>query len=266
MWNAVAGQNPVHDARRARIRSLPSVGISPDGEVIATTGRDGRVILWDAADGTQRRRMSGHVYRVGSLAFSPDGKVLATGGWDNLIILWNVAKGLESRRLTDDQFVWSVAFSPDGQYLAAGTGGADKTCLRLWDLTSERKQPKTTWKGFGDAIVSIDFSPDGSKLVACGSPVRQFDLKRSTAQTLDGNRAAFLRYSPDGRWMIGYVDDRLRVWDSVTRAEELAIPMGFVHDARFTPDGRHVVTANANGNPVRDSAFQLTAELQCAAD
>jgi WD40 repeat protein len=55
-----------------------AIAFSPDGSRLASAGRDGRAIVWDAAGGE-----SLHVWKlpgpVESVAFAPDGRHLACG-------------------------------------------------------------------------------------------------------------------------------------------------------------------------------------------
>lgn len=66
-----------------------AVDFSPNGDLIASGGADGRVRLWDL-QGKQIAAMEGHSGRVLSVAFSPDGKTLASGAAYDLIRLWEL--------------------------------------------------------------------------------------------------------------------------------------------------------------------------------
>jgi WD40 repeat protein len=66
-----------------------AMAYSPDSAILATSGGDGTVRLWDTATGAQTAVFdSGIPKRVGALAFSPDGKRLLAGGHDGIVKGW----------------------------------------------------------------------------------------------------------------------------------------------------------------------------------
>jgi WD40 repeat protein len=68
-----------------------TLAFSPDGRLLAVTGRDGAVRLWDVAARRELRRLDGGQGRVGRVAFAPDGRSLAVGGADGTVLVWDVA-------------------------------------------------------------------------------------------------------------------------------------------------------------------------------
>ena len=81
---------------RGRYPSPRAIAIAPDGKQFATSGRDGRVHLWDFAKGDYVRAFDSPEKKVAGtefMAFSPDGTQIATGDKDRSFRVWNVAKG-----------------------------------------------------------------------------------------------------------------------------------------------------------------------------
>src|SRR5205823_10616246 len=69
------------------------VTFSPDGKLLASTGYDRLIKLWNVASGKEVRVLKDHSDTVYSLSFSPDGKLLASGAADRAVKVWDVANG-----------------------------------------------------------------------------------------------------------------------------------------------------------------------------
>lgn len=140
-----------------------SVTFSPDGKLLATSGSDRNIKLWDTSSwkliGTHPIERS----RKGSLlAFSPDGQVLATAvtltNDIGEVRLWDITDPKNVKLInTFSGFtgvVSSVAFSPNGQYLLAGSADGS---IRAWDWKADKK----VFQECGDphGIGSVVFAP-----------------------------------------------------------------------------------------------------------
>jgi WD40 repeat protein len=112
------------------------VAFSPDGGILAASGEDGEVRLWEVSDRRLVSTLTGPPEIVYDLAFSPDGRTLATANGDKTVALWDItnpASPVSLGSLTGPTgAVFSVAFSPTGNALAAGS--QDGT-TRLWLAT-----------------------------------------------------------------------------------------------------------------------------------
>jgi serine/threonine protein kinase/WD40 repeat protein len=68
------------------------VAWSPDGTMLATPCQD-KIYLWDAATGTRRATLEGHINGGLSVAFHPAGALLTSVGWEGRLWLWDPVLG-----------------------------------------------------------------------------------------------------------------------------------------------------------------------------
>ncbi len=100
------------------------IDCSPDGETLASGGKERTAKLWQTNPPRLITTLRGHMDVVYHGTFSPDGKTLATASWDGTVRLWHVVTGQELMVLrgTTGLPVWNVAFAPDGSSLVMGSG------------------------------------------------------------------------------------------------------------------------------------------------
>jgi WD40 repeat protein len=250
LWDLATGR--VRHTLSGHADAVLGLAFSPDGSQLASGGRNGTIILWDAENGAELRRLKRHTLSPSRAQFSPDGRTLAVGGEGGFVELWDLADGRERYLLTGHAgVVRCVAFSADGKWLASG--GEDRTvCLHDLAEGGERKFAAP------NAINVVAFSPNGRTLAAVGDApeaVRRWDLAtgQETAWRDHTGPVHGLAFSPaEPIAATSSEDGTVRLWDGKASAVPrrtigLGPFSGGIRDVAFTPDGRYLATANANG-------------------
>ena len=225
---------------------VQAVAFSPDGQALATAGRDNSIKLWQV-DGQPLLTLNGHQDVVWSVSFSPDGKTLASASRDRTVRLWDTqGKQLQSLQGHNGD-IYSVSFSPDGQTIA--TASADKT-VKLWDLQGNLLQTLT---GHQSSVNSVAFSLDGQTL-ASGSrdrTIKLWAIDGSKAQTpevrtLEGHEDSVqsVSFSPDSKELASASADKtVKLWS--LEGDELRTLEGhkdMVWGVTYSPDGKSLAS------------------------
>jgi WD40 repeat protein len=202
-------------------------GYSADGTLLAVTGQDRAVHLWDVATRKERALSGGRQQPVYSGALSPDGKLLAVefeGKVVGVIHLRDLATGKDLRTLKPPERADLLLFSPDGRLLVSAAAFFNSPA-RLWDVASgkelrsligsERGLAGVTFSPDGRFLAGASDQPDGTAVlweVSSGQPVH-----RITGQACGVQSVAF---APDGRTLAtGGVDSTILLWDLTGRMD-----------------------------------------------
>jgi WD40 repeat protein len=200
------------------------LAVSPDGRIAATSGRRHALGVWNlTTEGAKEVNPPKSPARYhGALTYSPDGKTVASGSHDGTVRLWDVTDpGSPKERFVLNihktpqaraNHVPTVAFAPDGKTLASG--GNDGV-VRFWDLKGDKPTERSTLKLEKGPVSSINYSPDGSKLV--------------------------VGFASGDVFVADSAGKKLHEW-------QFPGPTGGLgcNGARFAPDGRHLVIENSN--------------------
>lgn len=238
---------------------LTNIAISPEGDLLAAAGWEGKIYLWDLASRQLAGEpLIGHTDFVTGLGFSPDGKLLASAGRDGQVLIWDIA----NRKLAmeplkgNGERITSLDFSPDGKRLATGSRDSKVTIWQI-DTSPVTSQILT---GHNQQINLVRFSPDG-KLLATGSADGQmilWDVESSTRlQTIQAHkeRLSAMAFSPDGRSLAtGSWDQTVQLWD-VETGQPIGRPLGghteTVNGLAFSPDGKTLFSSSRDGKVLR---------------
>jgi WD40 repeat protein len=76
--------------------SVTDLQFTSDGKLLASSGIDGTVHLWDTSDlknPTEKQVLKGHTGFAFGVAISPDDRWLVSAGWDDQIKMWDLKTG-----------------------------------------------------------------------------------------------------------------------------------------------------------------------------
>lgn len=177
---------------------------------------DQGITEWDSA-GVLIKSFEESSDDIHTLVSSPDGNMLASGSDCGPIALWNTDNGKKIWRCQEEnaQSI-CLAFSYDMTLLASGHN--DHTVkLRLVSNGNLWKEPL---KGHTGHVVSLDFSPDGTRLISGGNcddkSVRVWEVSSGKIlKILNVNSGVIcLKFFPDGKKIVtGSEDKLLKIWD-----------------------------------------------------
>ncbi len=147
---------------RGHTNTINRIAWSPDGSLLASPSGDGRIRIWDVAQGECIAVLEKHFNMVKSVAWSPNGHRLASGSADATIRIWDTQSWQSVALLKHhSDHVNSVAWSPDGHKLASGS--ADKT-IRIWKIKPWKTL--TILEAHTNYVVTVAWSPDGDKIAS----------------------------------------------------------------------------------------------------
>ena len=251
-------------AKRARGTAISALAFSHDKRFVAICSVSGNVQVWQRNDESRQYRptysFDNHSRRITAAAFLPDGSRLLTASLDNTVAQWNLKSGQEmvSLILKHPRGVTSMALVPErGQLVTASDDGK----LRLWEVDEPRLLVE--FAGAENTINSIAVSPAGDLALsadAIAGKVRLWQLpsgkeiphpSRVSPQRplLDfdqiGGQVWSARFTPDGRRVLTVGGNDARLWNLATAEHVMSFsPHGAVASATFSPDSRRIVTAS----------------------
>jgi WD40 repeat protein len=214
-------------------------------------GAEGSVRLWDAATGSELRRLGGPAGINEFLAVGGD--VLLAAGGEHGARLWRLPGGEEMTTPAGLGGVRCATLSSDGKSLAAGSPGL----VRLFDLKSRNEVRRF---GLGNAhVLAVRFAPDGKALAVAfyrnpgdqGVCLWDVGTGRELAKlpaAVDGGTVAL---SPDGKVLAaGTYNQPVRTWGVATGKAIHTLGGrggGFARSLAFSPDGKALLAVRSDG-------------------
>jgi WD40 repeat protein len=217
------------------------VTFSPDGRLVAISGTNRTITVWDTETGTLKAKLTAKD-GVSGFSFSPDGKIAATRDYlDKSVRIWDVQtwqvksslvgrkKNLETKLkagMSYEEEFGPVPFSPDGNSVLA-----------------ERE----------DDIVAVADATNGQDRFTFNHDTRMSGTKELLKVMFFGGTRHFLAlqtgFSPEGRLVFTINGDKsAKVWDAGTGQLKFNIEnKERIYRASFDPTGTRLLTVEQEG-------------------
>jgi WD40 repeat protein len=227
------------------------VAFSADGSMLATTGDDGAVKVWDPKSGRELGSVQGPPGPALGPSFSPDGS-LAAAAWleEGTVRVWDVATSRTVHEIDAGPGPFRTAFSPDGKRLAIA--GLDSELGVVVDVRSGEEL--FSLEGHEGGIHDVDWSPDGRSIATSS-----FDATVGIWDAQTGDlRFSLFHDGPvvDSDWSADSSrlvtgGSRATVWEVTEAGGERLFSLAAqdtssgVQGVAFSPDGNRVLTGDA---------------------
>ena len=242
-----------------------SAAFSPDGTLMATAGRDGKINLWSTETGADVSTLVGHTQFVSFVTFSPDGSRLASTSSDGTAKIWDLATERLLMTLAGQPGSLALAsFSADGLRLATGSS---LYSARVWDLTVA-KAGETGAHEFGPPVENVrELAVEGDTTAAlvrpcfgfCPGTVSIVDVPSGDQVDLEGSHVgAGVAISPDGQGVISEVGELDANGEPVNPSIRMyELPSG---EVLFDADPVCAGNGACIGNPRQAGAFSFSSD------
>lgn len=224
------------------------VGISRDGELIASGDETGELIFWEGS-GEILQSIKAHTTWISSVDFSPDGTVLATSSSDWTTKLWNTkTRRLEGNPIECGAPVHCVRYSPSGEFLAIAAGNG----IQIWNTGTKDYVTNLNVVPAISPNLSLAWTPDGTRLLSAGSycdpTLREWDSLtwKQVGDPWDGHTSDIrdIVVNPAGTLVASASRDKsVRLWRLSDRHTIASFKLKYsdeVFSVAFSRDGKHV--------------------------
>lgn len=272
IWDAKSGVEKATFRFDGYIHAI-ALAFAPDNKTLFASATDRNIHQWDVSTGA-KKALPGHLtgFKIAPplLRITPDGKKLVVWVPDGIITtyvkVYDLPDGaLMMEGVDQGRNVLSAAFAADAKTIALGAADGG---VRIYLVDGNRMEIQPGGDRFGfkpQQFVNIKaacaaLSNDG-KTLAYGSEKGDLHIgdvaKQMIVHTLKGHATKIRAcvFSPDGSRLATSGDDNvIKLWDAKTGKElrewDINVPQqidsNFTPQLTFTPDGKHLITANAN--------------------
>lgn len=243
------------------------VGVSSSGRFLAVAGAASVRVL-EAAGGREVGRV--HTARsdtelaIDRVGCSPDGRYLWTTFHkigrrghreiQNVVRVWDTSRDEEVATIYHEEVPGTPVFSPDSKRLVSD----DRTTLQIWDVTLGKELRRVHQES---AFATPVFSGDGGYLAIIEPKViRILEMDRiGDIRSLPVGEETFkvVAFSPDEQYIA--IGSKEAVDIRETKSGRMVNKLGvkYANAIMFSPDGKHIVTANWNFYAPSDKGVRI---------
>jgi WD40 repeat protein len=248
---------PLRD-QRARLEGhagrVNSVKFSHTGSRILTSGTDGKIKLWNAANGNMLSDWNGAApgVAVNDAVFGPGDRAIASCAADGTLGIWNASTGaaIGSSAVSSKSPLVRLAVSPDGETVVAGAIDGTVLLYHVDSKLSTERHDQTA------AINALAFDPTGLHVLSASEDgtAMIFDATNGTTEKIlpakpSAPAALTGTFNPSGNGIeTTYADGSVNFWTqdgdpvAVLRAHNGAAPV-----ADYSSDGSLLATGGDDG-------------------
>jgi WD40 repeat protein/class 3 adenylate cyclase len=253
---------------------INDVRFSQDGSMLATSGDDGALRVWDPGSGEPIAAVQGEAGPVLGVSFDAGGSLVAASwleGEGSMIRIARPATGEVVRTIDPPGLAIDTALSPDGERVVAGDLFGD--VARVYDVATGEEILVLPGHRYG--VSAVSWSPDGRWIATASRDpfVRVWNAETGELEARlsghTGGEVITVDWGPDSRRLVsGGSDGTARVWevDEVEGREVFTLTAQQTQAATlaaFSPDGEQVLTGDVGIGAVQiwDLSLQGDAEV-----
>jgi WD40 repeat protein len=211
--------------------SEPNVGIAQ-----ASLSQDGRY-LWMTVGQRRSRRGRGALPEIQKIAR-----------------VWDVSRGEVVATIKYEDIPGIAVFSPDAKHLVAPDG----TTLRVWEVIGGREVAPIKYE---PAYAAPVFSPDGAHLaIVEPKAIRILETngwREIRSLPVAEGTSRVVAFSPNSKYIACGSNENVDIWEVTGGRTHESLPVKYAKAILFSPDGKHIVTANWNFYDPSDKSVSI---------
>ncbi len=239
-------QHPAVDLQQVHPFGATRLAFSPDGTRLASGGHQGELRVWSVPGGPAVGSLAAHRAPVRGIAWLDD-TTLISGALDGRLIAWETESDQAVDLLKTGPPITALAVASTAHSSRLLITGHKNGQVAVYSQAKLQAKPLAE-QSFDAEILSVAVHPDETTMAISLEDQRVFLVERSLRvprQLPGAGRKAFeLRFSPDGRHLVGSAWFKLMLWDLETGQLELRDTehKGAVTSVDFSPDGERLAS------------------------